>query len=130
RARDALIVESPEVLLRAATAPDDQDVGAAVARHGVDRGRDLGGGAVALHAHGAEDDSHFRAASLDDFDDVADRSSRDRGDEGDAARKARQRALPRGVKETLLEEPALQLLERELRGADPLGLDRVDRELV
>src|SRR5258707_459465 len=67
-----LLVAGPGTPGRAAATPDDDDVDAAEGVQVGDPGRDLPGGAAALHARGGEHDRQPREAPADDAQDVAD----------------------------------------------------------
>src|SRR5262249_32167478 len=54
----------------------------------------------------------------------------ERGDDADLARERRQRALARGVEQSFVLQPLLQLVEGELQGAEPMRLEMLAHQLV
>jgi hypothetical protein len=140
-ARHLLLIERPEVFGRAAAAADDDGVepffGAAafdgapvVVVQTPDGLGDLAGGALALHAHGREEQADGARAARDGADDVADGRARRARDDADAARKQRQLPLARLVKQPLGGQPLAQLLEGHAQRARADGVERLDQKLV
>src|SRR4051812_8184100 len=66
RARNALVVEGPEVFFSATPSPDDDYVGSAPARNTAKRRDDLTCGAIALNFGGTENYSYSTGALLQD----------------------------------------------------------------
>jgi hypothetical protein len=135
RARQALVVEGPQVLDRAAAAGDDDDVGT---RHGParrdgveapDRGADLAGGGVALD-HAGPDQHPAGPAVADAVQDVADHRAGRTGDHPDHGWHGRQRALAVGREQALGVQLRLQALQLGEKRADPGGLHGLDDDLV
>ena len=95
RARRFSSLKTREVLLRAAAAPDDHDVGAPPLATRVERGAQLGARRIALHRRRNDDEPHDRGAPAHDGDDVVQRRAvgtrddRDRRAEIAAARRLR-----------------------------------------
>jgi hypothetical protein len=127
-ARDDFFVEGPEILDRAAAAPDDHNVNAL---HLADRGHrpcNVERRAFALYARRTNDDVGVRVAAPQHFDDVAHGSAVERRDNADLARQCRQRPLATLVEEPFARQPLLQLIERQLPGAEPFGLEMLADE--
>ena len=124
RARDALVVERPEVFARAAAAADDHESASPQRATRSSAAHELRGApspcTAAVHdarartpgAATAQRPRRYRAAPR-----------RRAGDDGDAARIARERALARGVEQAVGLEPRARLLERLAPQAVALGLD-------
>ena len=125
RARDPLVVERSQVLGRAAAARDDQDVESAAAVERANGARNLRRGHVALDPDRVNRDREAVEPASEHVQDVPDRGSGRRRDDADVPREKRDRPLLCLVEEPFRGELRLQLLERELEGADP---DRLDRE--
>ena len=81
-------------------------------------------GARPLHERLRDEDARGREARVDRRDHVLSRGRVGPGDESDPARKARQRALARGVEEPLVGELLLQPLDRGQMRAEPEALER------
>ncbi len=130
-----LLVEAPQILDRAAAAGDDQHVrprDRPVGRQRVeaaDRGRDLLGRALALHAH-RPDKHRAGKAVLQPVEDVADHRAGRRGHDADDPRQVGQRALAGGIEQALRGELPAALLQERHPGALPGRLQRVDDDLV
>src|SRR5437867_1584681 len=129
-ARDDLFVEGPEIFERSAAAADDDDVDVAERVEVAQPLRDLLGGAVALHAGGRDHDVQLAEAAADHAQHVADRRAAQRRHHADLSREARQLALARLIEQPLGLEPGLELVEGQLQGAEPLGLEQLDDHLV
>ncbi len=130
RPRHDLLVERPQVFDRSAAAPDDDDVDAFDAPDVAERAGDVGRGAVALDARRRDDHVRVRIPPAEHLEDVADRRAVERGDDADLARQRRQRPLARRVEQPLGLQALLELLERQLQGAEPLGSMSLADDLV
>src|SRR5262249_53181937 len=91
---------------------------------------DLLGRALALHPARRDHDVELTEAPADHAEHVADGRAAGRRHDADLARKARQLALARLIEETFGLQARLQLLERQLERAEPLGLQQLDHHLV
>ena len=129
RPRSDLLIKCPQVLERAAAAPDDQDVEAAQPVQVLDPGRHLSPRARALHAHRPHDDAARGPAPPEHRPHVVDHGAAERGDDADRTREAQQGALAPGGEQALGPEAGLQLLEGELQRAQAARLHGVDVEL-
>src|SRR5262249_6030550 len=125
-----LFVERPEVFERSAAAREDDDLYARHSRQLTQSLRDLGGGAVALHAGRADDDVHVRVASAQDLDDIAHGGAVERRDDADFPRQERQRTLALGSEQAFGFELVLQLLERHLELPEAARLQHLADELI
>ena len=96
----------------------------------ADAARDVGCGALALHARGANDEMRVRIAAAEHFDDVANRRAVERRDDADLAGQRRKRALARRVEEPFGLQPPLQLIERELQRAEAVRLHALADDLI
>jgi len=85
-----------------------------VAVEALDRDDDLLCRTVALHARGGKQGAKRNLVLLPHAGHVAPGGARRRGDDADATGQQRQRALARGVEQTLLGEARLELLVGEL----------------
>ena len=130
RPRDHLLVESPEVLHRAAAAADDEHVDVAPPGQLRDRRRDLRTRPLALDAHRVEEHPHVGEAPAEHGDDVADHRAGRAGHDADGARQRGQRPLARRVEKPLLLQLLLELLEGQLQRPLAPGFEFVDDELV
>ena len=130
RPRHGLLVEGPQVFNRAAAAPDDDDVDAFDAPDVAERPRDVGRRGVALDARRRDDHVRVLVAPAEHLEDVPDRGAVDRRDDADLAGQRGQRPLARRVEEALGLQALLQLVERQLPGAEALGLDVRADDLV
>ena len=128
--RDALLVECPEVFNRAAAAPDDDDVDAGDTPDRPQPRRNIRSGVVSLHAHRANDEMRVRVAAAEHFDDVANGRAVERRHDADLAGERGERPFARLVEQSFALQPLLQLVERELKSAEPLGLHVLANELV
>ena len=131
RAGHELLVERPEILDRAAAAPDDDDVDARdLARSRAAPAHDLGGRAVPLDARRPDHQVRVRMAAAQHLDDVAQRRAVERRHDADLARQRGQRPLARRVEEPFGLQLLLQLLERQLQRAEPVRLQVLADDLV
>ncbi len=134
-ADDDFLVEAPEIFQAAATAGDDQHVGArdfAARLNGIEAahgGRDLGGAAFALHAHGPDEHAR-RKALLEAVQHVADDGAGGAGDDADDPGQVRQRLLAAFLEQAFGGEALLALLELHHEGAEAGGLERFDDDLI
>ena len=87
-------------------------------------------GLVPLDPHRTKSDLQVGKAPPDHLEDVSNRSTGRRGDKPDSPRKRGQRPLLLRIEEPLFGELPLQSLKGKLEGALPLGLHRLDDELV
>jgi hypothetical protein len=128
-ARDALVVEGPEILAGATATGQDQDVGARPAGSAVQRTADVLHGPVSLHGGRHNNDLHHRGPAADDRDNVAQRCAIRARDNGNRVRIARQTALALGIEQTFL----LELQARAFQGFPPkavaFGLHATHHEL-
>ena len=85
------------------------------------RGFDFGGGGLALHAGGADQDVEAGVAAADDVEEVADDGAGGRGDDADGARECGQRALARGVEEASALRRSLSCSKASWREPAPTG---------
>jgi hypothetical protein len=122
-----LLVERPQVLDAAATAPDDEQVGLTPCIEALDGSGDLGGRALALHLHRGEHDADAGPAIAQHLDDVAHSGAERRGDHADGARIRGQRLLARGIEQTLGHQAALEFLELREQRADAGRAHLLDR---
>src|SRR5262249_33850876 len=85
---------------------------------------------VPLDPHRRHHDAYVAEASANDVQDVAQGRAAGRCDDADRPGKRGNRTLPRLIEQSLGFEPLLELLERELERAQPLGLHEPDHQLV
>ena len=126
RAGDALGIEGPQVLPRAAAPADDGDVEILDPAEQRERLADRLLGAVALHSR--RDDEHLGKgpAAPRDREDVLERSAVRARHDGDALRVQRQRALARRIEQPILRERRPRPLEGELPQAPALGRQQLN----
>ena len=141
RAHDALVVERPQVLERAAAAGEDRHrrrlVRLPVARRARRSTARAAGSAVTIDAGAAvaldlardEHDAGHRPAAREDRAHVAPDGAGRRRDDGDRPRLPGQRPLPRRVEQSLRRERGLELLEPDREVAEPRRLERLDVQL-
>ena len=96
----------------------------------VDGRRDLLGGPFALHADGHDQHVGPPPATPQHLEEIADRRARGTGHHGDLPREPRQRPFPGRVEKALPGQLLAKLPQGQLQGADPLGLDLLDDQLV
>src|SRR6266851_1667474 len=96
-ARHEFFVEGPQVFHRAATAREDENVHEFLLIEEFQGLDDFFGGALALDAHGIENEMNILETAAKDADDVADGGAFWGSDEADAAGQKRQRFLARRV---------------------------------
>ena len=101
RANDALVVERPQILERAAAAADDEDVDLVPLCRQRDRRAQRRRRVDALDDARVDHDANVRRAPRQRRRHVVERGAGERGDDADRARMRRQRALERGVEEAL-----------------------------
>jgi len=135
RARDHFLVEGPQVLERAAAAPDQQHVERRLQRrrHAVrarDGRGDLRARALALHRYREHADRERRVAPSEHGEDVVQRGAGGRRDHAEVRREPRQCTLALGSEQAFGREPLAQQLERALQRARAGGLEFLDDELV
>ena len=134
-ARQALVVEAPQVLDRAAAPRHDQQVGAgdgAVPGHGVEAANgvpDLATGGVALD-HDWPDDDPAGPALGDPVQDVANDGAGRAGDNADRARIEGDGRLAGRIEQALARQFDLQPFELGQEGAGAGRLHRFDHDLV
>src|SRR3954470_22615183 len=92
-ARDAFVVECPEILAGSAASADDDRVRAIPAAHLINGKAELLDGGIALRRCGNDDEPDVRGAALDDGHDVVERRAVRARDDGYDSRIARQRTL-------------------------------------
>jgi hypothetical protein len=85
---------------------------------------------LALDARGTNDEMRVGVPPRQHLDDVANRRTVERGDDPDLPRQRRQRPLAGGVEQAFGVKPLLQLIERQLQRAEPLGLEVLADELI
>ena len=128
-ARQALVVERPQILERAAAAGEDEHVALGPAAGERERRNDLRGRLCALHGDRIDHDRDGGKAPRKHVQDVAHRGAGGRGDDADAPGQRRQRTLALGGEQALRLESRAQLLELALQGAETRILHVLDDEL-
>ena len=94
-----------------------------------DGGGDIGGGAVALHAH--RPDQHVARETVGQtMQNVANDRAGRRGDDADHRRQMRQELLARFVEQPLGGQPPLALFEQRHQRAETRRLERLHDDLI
>ena len=107
RARNALVIERPEILDRPAAAPCDYKVCNVKLIRVPYRADDLRRCLHALHAHRQQQHLRHRPAAAENADHVMHRRASGRGYDRDALRKLGQRLFMRAVKQSLFRQLCL-----------------------
>jgi hypothetical protein len=129
-ARNAFIVESPQILERTAPAREDQYVALGAGRGQIECSDNGARRAIALNRNRMYQHPRRGEAACKHIQDVANRSSAGRGDHTDDARRGRQRTLALGCKQSLRLELGLELVERALQCAEAGVLQVLDHQLI
>ena len=129
-AHHLFLIERPQILDRAATARDDQQVGPRFDRRkAANRVRDPGRRALPLHRHRPQDNVGG-AALREAVEDVADYRARRRCHHADHARQERQPALARSLEQAFRGKRPAALLEQGEERALPRKLHPFDDDLI
>src|SRR5262249_5709214 len=127
-AHELFVVEREQVILRAASTSDDNDIHRRHLLEHPECAPDRVRGPGALHLCRSEQDPRT-SATKGDLADVMDHCALRAGDDTNDARIVRQRSLPLLCEEPFCLELLLQLLERLEQRALPRGLDAIADEL-
>ena len=129
-AHKRFLIEGPQILRTATAAADDQQVENLKRLGGVERRRQFGGRALALHLGGQHDEPARPTAPGEDADEILHGGPGRRRDETDRARQQRDGLLARGIEETLGGEPLLELLQFLLEPAGAMLDERAHHQLI
>src|SRR6266849_3762892 len=132
RSGDDLLIEGPQILHRASTSGEDNDIDVGASQT-ADRPHHLPGGAIALDPCVAHQHREPGVTAMQDAKKIAKRGATDAGHHADPARQKRnrpRRALPVLAQQPFLRQPLLELLKSQREGALSRRLDALNDQAV